>query len=164
MIKREYKCSFLSINENTFLLAVLIIQNRITTKFQTITQLSHQLQLPTSTGFFVFRQLVPWVTGIPGHTIFTLTDVGTSISTCAGVHLWKQLSRDSFQCINFRKRYRVQGRKKVQGELAPLGFSHKDRKASGKPFSTFTSMSNPKKCFPFCDLNKSEHGSGPKKK
>lgn len=58
----------------------------------------------------------------------------------------------------------MEGRKKVQGELGPLGFSHKDRKASGKPFSTFTSMSNPTKCFPFCDLNKSKHGSGPKKK
>lgn len=40
-----------------------------------------------STGLFVFRQLVAWATGTPGHSIHALTDVGTSIPTCAGVHL-----------------------------------------------------------------------------
>lgn len=110
----------LSSNEYTFPLAALTIQNWTTTKFQTITQLSHRVPFPAFTGLSVFKQLLLWEAGTPGHAILILTFVSTSISTCAGVHLWEQLSSESLQFVRFRKMCTVESGQRLSKALELL--------------------------------------------
>lgn len=76
-----------------------------------------------SAGLFVFRQLVARVTGTPGHSILTLTDVGTSIPTCAGVHLYAGacISMEPVSCITLT----VEGAQSVNTALLAASIHHR---------------------------------------